>query len=401
MVRRAGISQDELRRVNVSALLSWVHGHGPTSRAVLTTQLGLNRSTIGDLTSQLEANGLVSEDTPAVASRSGRPSLVVTAREDVTVVAIMLDVDRITVALVGLGGIELDRRSRVHQRGEHDVAHVVETVSQLVREVRADPRAARCAGVGVSVPGAVRASDGLVRFAPNLGWTNEPFSDLLSEALGMPVMTGNDADLGVLAEHLRGAAIGVNDVGYVTGSVGIGGGFLVGGVPLRGSEGYAGEVGHLLVDSNGPPCRCGGIGCWETKVGENQLLTGAGRLPGGGPTAVAEVIDAADGGDERAAASLDAVAKWTGVGLRAVVNVFNPEVIVLGGLLARTWRARAGLVDAALNRGGLISPRDRVTLRPAALGDDSALLGAAELAFAPLLADPLATVGGAVAQGSR
>src|SRR5215213_11471873 len=166
MVRRAGISQDELRRVNVSALLSWVHGHGPTSRAVLTTQLGLNRSTIGDLTSQLEANGLVSEDTPAVASRSGRPSLVVTAREDVTVVAIMLDVDRITVALVGLGGIELDRRSRVHQRGEHDVAHVVETVSQLVREVRADPRAARCAGVGVSVPGAVRASDGLVRFAP-------------------------------------------------------------------------------------------------------------------------------------------------------------------------------------------------------------------------------------------
>jgi predicted NBD/HSP70 family sugar kinase len=89
------------------------------------------------------------------------------------------------------------------------------------------------------------------------------------------------------------------------------------------------------------------------------------------------------------------------VGLRAVVNVFNPEVIVLGGLLARTWRARAGLVDAALNRGGLISPRDRVTLRPAALGDDSALLGAAELAFAPLLADPLATVGGAVAQGSR
>jgi predicted NBD/HSP70 family sugar kinase len=217
----------------------------------------------------------------------------------------------------------------------------------------------------------------------------------------MPVMSGNDADLGVLAEHLRGAATGVNDVGYVTGSVGIGGGFLVGGVPLRGSEGYAGEVGHLLVDSNGPPCRCGGIGCWETKVGENQLLTGAGRLQGGGPTAVAEVIDAADAGDERAAASLDAVAKWTGVGLRAVVNVFNPEVIVLGGLLARTWRARAGLVDAALNRGGLISPRDRVTLRPAALGDDSPLLGAAELAFAPLLADPLATVGSAVAQGSR
>jgi predicted NBD/HSP70 family sugar kinase len=281
------------------------------------------------------------------------------------------------------------------------VEHVVETVSQIVHEVLADPRGSRCVGVGVSVPGAVRHSDGLVRFAPNLGWTDEPFSDLLARNLGMPVVSGNDADLGVLAEHQRGAAVGASDVGYVTGSVGIGGGFLVGGVPLRGSEGYAGEVGHLLVDSSGPPCRCGGTGCWETKVGENQLLTGAGRLPGGGPTAVAEVIDAADAGDQRAAASLEAVAEWLGVGLRAVVNVFNPEVIVLGGLLARTWRARAGLVDAALDRGGLIAPRDRVTIRPAVLGDDSPLLGAAELAFADLLADPLAAVRSEMAGRSR
>jgi predicted NBD/HSP70 family sugar kinase len=84
-----------------------------------------------------------------------------------------------------------------------------------------------------------------------------------------------------------------------------------------------------------------------------------------------------------------------------VVNVLNPEVIVLGGLLARTWRARTRSVDAALNRGGLISSRGRVVLRPAALGDDSPLLGAAELAFAPLLADPLAAVGSEVAHVSR
>src|SRR4051794_18444812 len=350
MARRAGISQEELRRGNVSALLSWVHAQGPTSRAVLTTELGLNRSTIGDLTSQLESMGLVSEGLPVPARRSGRPSLVVTACPEVSVVAIALDVDRITVALVGLGGIELERRTRVHQRGEHDVAQVVETVAQLVREVMSHPQGARCFGLGVSIPGAVRLSDGLVRFAPNLGWTNEPFTDLLAAELGMPVVAGNDADLGVLAEHMRGAAVGVNDVGYVTGSVGIGGGFLVGGAPLRGSQGYAGEVGHLLVDSTGPECRCGARGCWETKVGENHLLTGAGRLPGGGPTAVAEVIDAANAGDQRAATSLDEVAVWTGIGLRAVVNVFNPEMIVLGGVLAHAWRARTGLVDDALTQ---------------------------------------------------
>ena len=397
MARRAGISQEELRRVNVSALLSWVHAHGPTSRAVLTTELGLNRSTIGDLTSQLESMGLVSEDLPVSARRTGRPSLVVTACPEVSVVAIAVDVDRITVALIGLGGVELERRARVHQRGEHDVTHVVETVAQLVREVRTHPDGARCFGVGVSIPGAVRRSDGLVRFAPNLGWTNEPFADLLSEALDLPVVVGNDADLGVLAEHLRGAAVGVSDVGYVTGGVGIGGGFLVGGVPLGGSQGYAGEVGHLLVESAGSKCRCGARGCWETKVGENHLLTGAGRLPGGGPTAVAEVIAAADAGDQRAAASLDEVAGWTGVGLRAVVNVFNPEMIVLGGVLAHAWGARPRLVEDALSRGGLVCRLDRVTLCAGALGDDSPLLGAAELAFAPLLADPLGAVEGETA----
>ncbi len=392
MARRAGISQEELRRANVSALLSWVHAHGPTSRAVLTTELGLNRSTIGDLTSQLESMRLVSEGLPVAARRTGRPSLVVTACPEVSVVAIAVDVDRITVALVGLGGVELERRVRVHQRGEHDVKHVVETVAQLVREVMTHADGARCFGVGVSIPGAVRRPDGLVRFAPNLGWTNEPFADLLSDALHLPVVVGNDADLGVLAEHLRGAAVGVNDVGYVTGGVGIGGGFLVGGVPLGGSQGYAGEVGHLLVETPGSKCRCGARGCWETKVGENHLLTGAGRLPGGGPTAVAEVIAAADAGDQRAAASLDEVAGWTGVGLRAVVNVFNPEMIVLGGVLAHAWGARPRLVEDALSRGGLVCRLDRVTLCAGALGDDSPLLGAAELAFAPLLADPLGTV---------
>jgi predicted NBD/HSP70 family sugar kinase len=390
MPRRPGISQDELRRVNVSALLSWVHTYGPTSRAVLTGELGLNRSTIGDLTGHLESLGLVSEGTPTGSRRSGRPSLVVTPRSDVTVVAVALDVDRITVALVGLGGVELDRRARALQRGEHDVGHVVDVIGQITREILTGAKAARCLGVGVSVPGAVRSSDGLVRFAPNLGWYDEPFTELLAAELQMPISAENDADLGVLAEHLRGAARGVHDAAYLTGGVGIGGGFLVDGAPLRGRDGYAGEIGHLLVDSAGTVCRCGGVGCWETKVGENQLLTGAGWLPGGGPTAVAEVIAAADAGDERAARSLDDVAGWTGVGLRAVVNLFDPEMIVLGGVLARTWAARGHLVDAAMARSSLIAPRSRVMIRTAALGDDSSLLGAAELAFAPLLADPLA-----------
>jgi predicted NBD/HSP70 family sugar kinase len=389
-----GPAQETPRNANLSALLTLVHLQGPTTRAALTTALGLNRSTIGDLTRRLEDLGLVVEvppgEEPLVVSgrRTGRPSLVVSPREDVTVLAVALDVDRITVAVVGLGGVVLDRRTRHHQRGEHDSERVVESVSQMCAELMSLEHGTRTIAVGVSVPGAVRESDGLVRFAPNLGWSDEPFTDQLAAALKLPVMTANDADLGARAEHMRGAAVGANDVAFLSGSVGIGGGFYVGGIPLRGAIGFAGEVGHVMVDSNGEECRCGAIGCLETKVGENQLLTAAGRLPGGGPPAVAEVIKAADGGDRRARDAVDHAAHWLGVGLRPVFALFNPQVVVLGGLLSQVWTARREIVLKGLDPESLISARDVLDIRPSALGNDASLIGAAELAFAPLLVQP-------------
>jgi len=326
---------------------------------------------------------------PVVSSRrTGRPSLVVAPRQDVTVLAVALDVDRITVAVVGLGGVVLDRRTRHHHRGEHDGELVVESVGQMCTELIALGPGNRIVGVGVSVPGSVRESDGFVRFAPNLGWTDEPFTANLAAELGLPVMTANDADLGARAEHLRGAAVGADDVAYLSGSVGIGGGFYVGGAPLRGAVGFAGEVGHVMVDSNGERCRCGAIGCLETKVGENQLLADAGRLAGGGPPAVAEVIAAAEGGDTRARDAVDHAAHWLGVGLRPVFALFNPQVVVLGGLLSQVWTARQQIVLQGLAPESLISARDVLDIRPSQLGDDASLIGAAELAFTPLLAQP-------------
>jgi predicted NBD/HSP70 family sugar kinase len=383
-----GVSTEELRRANLRAILQTVHTRGPTTRAVLTRQLGLNRSTIGALTFELQSLGLVTEETPAVGGRSGRPSHLVVPAPDNVVVAVDVGVDRVAVALVGLGGDVLDRRDRGHQRGEHDVAHVVESVAQMIEDSLAAVPTKRCLGVGVAVPGAVRTGDGLVRFAPNLGWVEEPFTELLANRLGRPVSTGNDANLGVLAEHIRGAAVGYSDVAYLSASVGIGGGFLVGGVPLMGATGYAGEVGHMQIDSLGPNCRCGSVGCWEMKVGENVLLRRAGRLPGGGPPAIAEVIAAARDGEARAAAAVDEVAEWCGVGLRAIVNIFNPEIVVLGGVLSQVWSAAGSRVDEAMSRSTLISPRNDVEIRSAGLEDDSPLIGAAELAFAPILEHP-------------
>ncbi len=392
MARLATVSGiEELRRTNLRAMLHEVHARGPISRAELTRSLGLSRSTIGGLTSDLVELGLVDERPPSAEDRhvrSGRPSHLVLPRSENYVIAIDVGVDRLQVALVGLGGTVLERRVRPHRRGKHDVQHVVETAATMAEEILNVAPPGRFLAVAASVPAAVRSSDGMVHSAPNLDWHGEPFTDLISRRLGRPVRTGNDANLGMVAEHLRGAAVGYDHAVYLAANIGIGGGFLVDGKLLEGAAGYAGEVGHIQIDPSGPQCRCGSSGCWELYVGENRLLALAGRRVGGGPAAVAEVITAATGGDDRAMAAVDEVTESIGVGLRTIINLFNPQVIVIGGTMSQLWGGLGEKVEAVLEGQALFLPRSDVALVPSKLGQDSALIGAAELAFTALLDDP-------------
>ena len=207
--------------------------------------------------------------------------------------------------------------------------------------------------------------------------------------LDMAVAVGNDADLGALAEHVRGAAVGVDDVVYLAGHAGIGAGVFTGGRPLVGRSGYAGEVGHLVVDPDGLDCRCGSRGCWETESGEERLFQLAGRPAGGGLAGVREVIAAAADGDAAAAAAVQHVARWLGVGTAGVVNVFNPQVVVMGGALSEIFAAAGPTVRTAVDSAALAPSLEDLRLLQPAFNNDSSLIGAAELAFTPLLDDPL------------
>jgi predicted NBD/HSP70 family sugar kinase len=203
------------------------------------------------------------------------------------------------------------------------------------------------------------------------------------------VAVGNDADLGVLAEHVRGAAVGCDDVVYLAGHSGIGAGVFTSGRPLVGHDGYAGEVGHVVVNPGGIECHCGSRGCWETEAGEERLFELAGRAAGGGLAAVREVVAAAGEGDAAAAAAVEHVATWLGRGTASVVNIFNPEVVILGGALAEVYAAAEPSVRMAVEEVALRPPHEHLRLVPPAFGLDSSLAGAAELAFGPLLSDPL------------
>jgi predicted NBD/HSP70 family sugar kinase len=392
----AGATQDVVRRHNLAAVLSGVHLRGQASRAELTAALGLNRSTIGALTADLVAAGLVVEAVPELPARSaGRPSLLVVPRDDVYVLAVHLGVEGVVAARVALGGRVLDRVLARHVDGgtEPDavVARVTEAVTAL--DERAGPRR-RCAGLAVAVCGVVRQSDGMVRMAPNLGWTDVPLGERLAGLAGpdVPVELRNEADLGALAEHLRGAAVGVDDVIFVFGEVGIGGGVLAGGRPVSGRGGYAGEVGHLMVNPAGRGCRCGKVGCWETEVSVDALIGSLGLTGADRPESVRRVLAAAAEGVEPARAAVDSFGHWLAVGVGQLVTVFNPEMIILGGMLPEVYAQVREDVLRELRTAALPAALEQVRLEVPALGSDAPLLGAAELAFAPLLADPLGVI---------
>jgi predicted NBD/HSP70 family sugar kinase len=391
-VSLAGATQDEVRRHNLAALVRFLHDHGSSSRSELVSHTGLNRSTVGGLIADLEAVGLVRETEP-VGRGVGRPSYgVEPVQERAYVLAIDLRVDRSIVALVGFGGAVLARREHRHKRGQE--RRIVAQLAEACRAVLAEaPEGALGVGIGVGVPGLVRHADGLVRFAPNLGWTDVPLGELLATELGTgwPVQVGNDSDLGAIAERVRGAARGCSHVIYLSGQIGVGGGVIVDGRLLVGAGGYGGEVGHMQVNPKGRPCRCGSVGCWETEIGEAALRTAAGAAE---RSSAADIVAAAAAGDKAAAKAVRSAGRWLGVGVANLVNIFNPDVVVFGGALRDVLPATR---EAVLDRLATALPAsaEHVVLALPALGDDSTLLGAAEVAFEPLLSDPLGTLAAA------
>jgi len=368
-----------------------VHVHGATSRAELTSRLGLNRSTIGALTAELATAGLISEAAPRETGRAGRPSLVVWPESaKVYAYALSIEVDRLRAARVGLGGRILDRRETDRPRGMQ-VLDAVQPLVGFLHEMRRDvPGDARCIGAGVAVAGMVRRADGVVRLAPTIGWVEEPVGAALRSELGEGRLTvGNHADVSALVEHSRGAAAGCDNVLYLYGDVGVGGGIIADGRRVAGHGGYGGEVGHMVVNPYGRECSCGSRGCWETEIGEYALLKHAGRVEESGREAVLGVVEAAMRGDSQAQFAVRQVGEWIGFGVGNLVNIFNPEAVIFGGTLRDIYLVAAAQIRSRMNAIALPACREHLRLRTPELGNDAALIGAAELAFEHLLEDPL------------
>ena len=384
-----------VRRANLSTVLAEVRRGGQSSRSQLVSATGLTRSAIGGLVAELDQLGLVREHAATSDGSPGRPSPV--AHVDGTRVgalAVEIGVDGIGAAIVGLDGVVVRSQRMTRARTPVPVEDTVRKVLGLIRALGVESSTVdgrRLIGLGVSIAGLVDDSSNVVVRAPNLGWRDVALGQALTDALelDLPVFVANDGDVGALAEARFGAAVGISDMVYISGEVGVGGGVLVGGRRVAGRSGFAGEIGHIPVNPNGSACRCGSSGCWETEIGELTLLARGGRDIDAGVGALAEMMAAAERGEPLAVEAFAEEARWLGLGLAGLINIFDPDIVVLGGFFGPILPLIGDALRREVEARIFLGVERTVPLVAGRLGADAGLVGAAELAFEPLVENPL------------
>ncbi|THA23493.1 ROK family protein [Streptomyces sp. RKND-216] len=390
--------------------LALVHtGRAPT-RAVLTAELGVTRATAGAVAAELEALGLITVDSGpgAAVGSQGRPSHRLAVDPDGPVVlAAQVHADGFRAALVGLGGRIVATAPgcmTVDADPAQVLGEVVEAGAALLRET-----GRRCVGAGLAVPSAVAEPEGTALNPLHLSWKpGAPVRDLFTRCLAEAGVDGprpgtpaaghaaNDVNLAALAEHRHGAGRGAAHLLVVgTGHRGVGGALVLDGRLHSGSSGLALEVGHLTVDPEGRPCHCGSRGCLDVETDPLALLETAGRAPGPEVSLLEQartLIQVEYPRDPAVRSAVETLIGRLGLGLAGLVNILNPDRIVLGGLHRVLVETDGDLLRSVVADRSLWGRSGGVPVLACSL-DHNSLVGAAELAWQPVLDDPLGTLG--------
>ena len=369
---------------------------GPRSRATIAAETNLNKTTVSSLVRELDDAGLVKEtaefENPG---HVGRPAqLVGIHRGSVCGIGLHIGTDDLEVLALDLSySVLLEDREPLPAGISRDGAldAIAALVDRVVGAVLA--RGATPVAVTLSTIGVVEATTGIVRVAPHLGWRDVNLVEEIARRVPrspIPILADNDANLAALAEQWEGHGRALRNFVAVRGEAGVGAGVIVSGELVRGAFGHAGEIGHLLVDPQGPLCECGNRGCLEAYVGQHRLLARAGieRPHLLASEAAASLLARAEGQDARTLVTLDEAGRALGTALSAVVNMLDPEAIVLGGLFAPLAPWLADPISKVLRQRVLASAWSPTRIISSILGTESALRGAAATGLRTALAEP-------------
>ncbi len=385
------------QNTSLARALTLVHTHRVDLRTDLTERLGLTRTATGLVLRELQTLRLIRsaaiQRSDAGGGSTGRPSHAVEIHPDAPgVLAVQLQAETVLVAEAQLGGTlgRIDEFALPAPATPESVLGLLGSVlSQRLTNAVRPPF-----GIGLALPSAV-GSDGTALAAHHLAWPHAvPVRRMLVDLLtasghgNVRMSVGNDANLAALAESRHGAGQGAAQMLYVmTGQVGVGGGLVVDGRLHLGSAGYALEIGHTPVPPGNRLCRCGNRGCLEVEADPVALLAAADIVTNEPTLQAARSVIARRRDDPRSGSAVDLITRRLAAGLASMVNVLNPDRIVLGGLYADLLAAAETQLRTGIARHSFLDQAAQVELRAAELGA-SALTGAAELAFQPLLDDP-------------
>jgi len=371
-VRAPKGDQNLLRRHNRGLVLNLLREQGPLSRTELSHRTGLAPSVLTRLIRELLSEGVVMEAGKAESNGGRRPTLLALNPSYASAIGLKVERTRLLGARVDLAG-RIRARGAVPFPERLDPQRFLQLARGLVEELGEG----RLLGVGIGISGFVDAARGIELYSPILGWREVPLAAPLSQLVGLPVYLENDVNALTLAERWYGAGRAFRNFVCVTVGEGIGAGVVIGGELYRGATGGAGELGHTTINPDGPRCRCGERGCLEVYASDRFLLSQAKAL---GYESIEELTAVARDGDRAAQAVFTEMGRALGIGVKNLVNLLNPEAVVLGGERLDAADLFLPAFEEQVRRHSFPKEAEDLVIVPAELGEEGFLIGAATLA---------------------
>jgi predicted NBD/HSP70 family sugar kinase len=380
-LKKASVARsDTIRNINRQIVLNYVRERSPISRAEISHETELQRSTISLIVDELKAQGLIEEIEGE--STGGRPPVLLQLRAAGPVaLGIDVGIERTLLATGDLAGRVLHKEAfRTSPDAEETLDKVLDCASRMIKRQKG------VEAVGVSVPGLVEPEKGNVIFIPQFRWRDWDVAGRLRRATGLPVHIDNDANAAALAELWFGRpeVRETRDFVMVLVEEGLGTGIVFDGQVYHGEAGAAGEFGHMTIGANGPvACAAGGYECWEAFASERAALARYAGATGRGEAAEGasfpRLVDAALGGDEAARAALVETGRYLGIGISNVIKGLSPKAVIVGGEIVRAWPLIADQLIRAVEDYSICRGMRGARIIPSTLGETPKLMGALSL----------------------
>lgn len=369
-------NQQVVKKENKSLVMHVIKESPPLSRTDVANKTGLNKGTVSSLVSELIEEQLVSESGPGKSNGGRRPVMLFFNENAGYSIGVDLGVNYILGIVTNLQGkIHKEKLEKFQELTYEDIKkRLYEMIDCMIASIPDSPYG--LVGIGIGVPGTVDTT-GRILMAPNLNWKNIDLKNMVAKKYCVPVKVENEANCGAYGEKKFGVGINFTNMIYISIGFGIGGGLILNNQLYQGNNGLSGELGHMTIERSGEKCRCGDHGCWELYASERALVSQAKLMMNDPAITLEHLIDLAENEDPTAIELFSEIGKSIGIGINNIINIFNPNQVILGNRLAacEKW-IHSSLVETIKNHS-LSNHQKNLHIQYSSLASHSCALGVA------------------------